>query len=141
MAPSIQSEQLIASSNAVLQAASRTGPLSFSQLASHVKITVASPAVLAVTVTADSPAAAEAAADAVASSFVTLVSKPGDPGAPNGPVTVRMMELATPATGTTPQEWLAELAAAGALVGAMLGMLLAWPGRRSGSMKFGVFVR
>jgi hypothetical protein len=119
----IQTQALIAGSDPVLILVSRSGPLSLGQLLHQVQVQVqpAGRSVLAITVKAQTAAVAEAAATAVARSYVTLVSSPGAPG---GPVRAAVARPSPIATGTTTPAWVAGFAALGALAGA--GLMIMW---------------
>src|SRR5215472_19136315 len=109
----IQTEALIAGSDRVLGAVSRSDPvLTLEQLIHQVKVVVASSTLLTITVSAKNAADAQGVADAVAHSYVALVTSPGAPG---GRVLAKVVGPATPATGTTLRAWVAELAVLGAL--------------------------
>lgn len=118
----IATQALIAVSVPVLSAAHHSDPvLSFEQLNRQVKVVVASPTALAITVTAKTAAQARTAADAVARSYVAYVRQPGTPG---GQVLAKVVGPATPATGTTVPAWVAEVAGLGALAGVVLGVIV-----------------
>jgi capsular polysaccharide biosynthesis protein len=118
----IQTEALIASSDSVLYPVSRSDQaLSYEQLLHQVKVVVASSTALAITVSAKTAADAQGVANAVADSYVRLVSSPHAPG---GQVLARVVGPAAPATGTTRSAWMAELAGLGALAGVVLGFIV-----------------
>jgi hypothetical protein len=117
----IQTQALIAGSDPVLIPVSRSGPLSLGQLIHQGQVQPAGRSVLAITVKAQTAAVAEAAATAVARSYVTLVSSPGAPG---GPVRAAVARPSPIATGTTTPAWVAGFAALGALAGA--GLMIMW---------------
>jgi hypothetical protein len=119
--PQIQTQALIAGSDPVLMRASRGGPLSFGQLIHQVQVQPAGRSDLAITVKAHTAAGAEAAAAAVALSYVALANSPEVPGGP-----LRAAEVGPPptATGTTTSAWVAGFAALGALAGA--GLMIMW---------------
>jgi capsular polysaccharide biosynthesis protein len=120
----IQTEALIADSDAVLIPVSRSGPLTFEQLLRQVKVEVSSSTALTITVSAKTAADAEHVADAVAARYVALVRSPAGPGGPTGVVLARVAASASPAMGTKVSAWVAELAGVGALAGVVLGLIV-----------------
>jgi len=120
----IQTEALIAGSDAVLIPVSRSGPLTFEQLLRQVKVEVSSSTALTITVSAKTAADAERAAGAVAARYVALVRSPDGPGGPTGVVLARVAASASPAMGTKVSAWVAELAGVGALAGVVLGLIV-----------------
>jgi hypothetical protein len=141
----IRTEAFIAASDPVLQAASRNDPLSFQQLTHQVHVRIASAHVLMIRTKAHSAADAEAAANAVARSYVAFVRQPGYPHYPRYPLQAVMVAPATAARGTTLPAWLAGFAALGGLAGAVLCLIgavcLSWIMRRPRSFSFGLFTR
>ena len=117
----IQTEALIADSDAVLIPVSRSGPLTFEQLLRQVKVEVSSSTALTVTVSAKTADDAEHVANAVADQYVALVRSPG---APSGQVLAKVVATASPATVTTQPAWVAGFAMLGALAAA--GAMIMW---------------
>jgi len=119
----IGTQALIAVSDPVLSAASRSDPvLSLEQLRRQVKAEAATSSALVITVSGKTAVVAQGVADAVARSYVAFVSSPGSPG---GRVRAKMVGVASPATGSTLPAWVAETAGLGALAGVLLGVIVA----------------
>lgn len=120
----IQTQAAIAGSDPVLQGAIRSDPaMSLAQLMHHVQLVPASRTLLIVTASANTSAAAEGAANAVARSYVAFMKSPGRPGA--GQVRAAVLQRAFIATPTGLSAWVAETAGFGVLVGAVLGVIAA----------------
>lgn len=120
----IQTEAVIAGSDPVLERAGRqvSPAISLDALRHRVQITTITTTVLSIAAQGPSADQAQDAADAVARSYVDFVESPRSPG---GQISARILESATPATGTTRRVRLIETAIIGALVGALLGALAA----------------
>jgi capsular polysaccharide biosynthesis protein len=121
----IQTQVVIAGSDPVLSGAIRKYPvLSLEQLRHQVKVAQVTSSALAITVEAKTATIAQAAANAVANSYVQFVKSKGSPG---GQVKAQLVcpqgstSCATPATGATVSAKAAETGGLGALAGILLG--------------------
>jgi len=122
-------QMVIADSEPVVAAALRSTQLvmSVQELRSQVQVSSVTTNVLSITVHGKTAAEAEAAANAVASSYAAYVSTPGSPG---GRISAQVLQRATSASVTALPVYLAINVVLGALIGAVLGMGVAlWIGR------------
>lgn len=126
--PNMATEVVVASSDPVLQGAVPSlGPgMSLSKLRSEVKVRSLTSTVLSFTAQAGT-AQAEAAANAVAQSYIDYV---GSSSSPVGHVSGRVLNPATSATGTAPLVHLLSAGLIGALAGALVGVIVALAVRR-----------
>jgi capsular polysaccharide biosynthesis protein len=120
----IATQQVIASSTAVLAAAlPHVRPaMSLVELRDSVQIGSPTSYIISVNAQAKNAADAEATANAVARSYIAYVDSPSSP---IGHVSASLLESATTATGRGPAEMLIVCGLIGALVGAVIGVIAA----------------
>jgi capsular polysaccharide biosynthesis protein len=120
----VQTEVLIADSDPVLSraGASLRPAVGLAELRRRVEVASVTSNVLEITALGRSAVQAEAAAEAVARSFVVFVASPASPG---GRASAQVLESATPATGAAPSVRLAETAGLGLLAGVLAGVVIA----------------
>jgi capsular polysaccharide biosynthesis protein len=117
---SIEDQVVIASSDGVLLGALRNIEPAVSLEALRARVTASSvtPDILAIAAKGDSPAQAETTANAIAASYLSSVSNPGNPGG-------QLLDRATTATGTALPVRLVINGGLGALIGVLAGAIAA----------------
>lgn len=117
---SIEDQVVIASSDLVLQGALRhiAPAVSLTALRDRVEASSVTPDILSITAKGESPAQAEAMANAIAASYLSFVSNPGNPGG-------QLLDRATTATGTALPLRLTINGGLGALIGVLAGAIAA----------------
>jgi capsular polysaccharide biosynthesis protein len=120
----IQTQAVIAGSDPVLMAAGRSlhPPIALVTLHHRVSVASVTSTVLAITALGKTAGQAQHIANAVAHSYVTFVKAPKSPG---GKASAQVLENATSAVGATLQARMAETGGLGALVGAVIGIIVA----------------
>jgi hypothetical protein len=123
-APNAATEVVIADSNPVLQGALPyvVPAMSFAQLRQEVQVENLSSNILQITVDGRTAADAEANATAVVNSYVSYV---GSAASPVGRLTVRILQAANGASGTSPLEHWVTSDLVGGLGGAVVGIIAA----------------
>jgi capsular polysaccharide biosynthesis protein len=121
---SIRTQAIVASSDPVLIAAKRRldQPISLETLRRRIQVTSITPSVLAITAEGQTADEAQDLANAVAVSYKAFLDSPGNPA---GRGSVHLLERATPPTGATARTHAIEMAGLGALIGALLGVIVA----------------
>jgi capsular polysaccharide biosynthesis protein len=122
--PDMSTQVVIASSDPVLSAASSSQRLGLTAEALRSKVQVKTPTsnIISITVKGGTAVQAEDMANAVANSYISFVTTRGNPG---GTVQARMLQAASPGTGTPLPVYLLITAVLGALVGAVVGIVIA----------------
>jgi capsular polysaccharide biosynthesis protein len=122
--PDMSTQVVIASSDPVLAAASSSQRLGLTAEALRSKVDVKTPTsnIISITVKGGTAVQAEDMANAVANSYISFVTTRGNPG---GTVQARMLQAASPGTGTPLPVYLLITAVLGALVGALVGIVIA----------------
>jgi capsular polysaccharide biosynthesis protein len=122
--PFTATQEVVVSSSQVLEnALPKVLPaMPLGQLRQQVTVGSPAPDILSVTAKGKSAADAEANANAVANSYVSLVSSSHSPV---GSIQARLLESANTASGTAPIEWDIICALAGALLGGLIGSIIA----------------
>jgi capsular polysaccharide biosynthesis protein len=122
--PFTATQVIVAGSNQVLLGALPDvhPPLSLSELRPRIHVASPAPEIISITAKGKTAAGAEATANAVAHSYVSLVDAPNSPV---GSIRARLLESATNATGTAPVEWTVIWALVGGLAGALIGVIVA----------------
>jgi capsular polysaccharide biosynthesis protein len=121
---SIGTQLVIAESNPVLAGALRrmNAPVSLATLSSRVQIKGPTPRIISISAQGRTAAQAEDTANAVANSYIAYLSSASLPGAP---VQARVLERATNATGESLERRLLVTGGLGALVGILIGAIVA----------------
>jgi capsular polysaccharide biosynthesis protein len=122
--PFSATQVIVAGSNQVLLGALPDvhPALSLSELRLRVQAASPAPDIISVTAKGKTATSAEATANAVAQSYVSLVNSPNSPV---GSLRARLLESAGTATGTAPVEWMVIWALVGGLAGALIGIIVA----------------
>ena len=121
--PFTATQVIVAGSNQVLVDAlpDVNPPLSLPELRRRIQVASPAPEIIAITAKGTTAADAEATANAVTHSYVSLVNSPNSPV---GSIRARLLESARTATGTAPIEWTVIWALVGGL-GALIGVIVA----------------
>jgi capsular polysaccharide biosynthesis protein len=122
--PFTATQVIVAGSNQVLVDAlpDVNPPLSLPELRRRIQVASPAPEIIAITAKGTTAADAEATANAVTHSYVSLVNSPNSPV---GSIRARLLESARTATGTAPIEWTVIWALVGGLAGALIGVIVA----------------
>lgn len=122
--PYTATQEVIAKSNPVLLGALPyvRPAVSINELRRNVEVGSLTPYVISITAQANSASDAIATANAVAESYIRYIGSPSSPG---GQVTAQLLQPATTATGSGPVKHIAIFALAGAVAGALIGVVVA----------------
>ena len=123
ISPYTATQLVIADSNPVLAGAlpKVRPPVSLDKLRSEVQVASVTSYIISVSAKGKAAVDAEATANAVAGSYIAYVNSPSSP---IGPVSARMLQSATSATGTRPLKSLLVTGLIGVPAGALIGIIV-----------------